>query len=83
LHAICVHDGGADDGHYFTFIRDHCNKKWIKMNDIKISEVTEEEVFAQCVGGHGNMTAYWLVYVNEEVRDQLATTNVFTFDASE
>jgi len=45
LHAIVVHDGGADEGHYFTFIKDHFNKKWIKLNDIKVNDITEEEVF--------------------------------------
>ena len=45
LHAICVHDGGADGGHYFTFIKDHKENKWRKFNDFKIWEVEESEVF--------------------------------------
>jgi hypothetical protein len=39
LHAICVHDGGADGGHYFTFIKDHKKNIWRKFNDDKINIV--------------------------------------------
>jgi ubiquitin carboxyl-terminal hydrolase 25 len=52
LHAICVHDGNAESGHYFTFIKDHSTGKWLKFNDIRVSEVTEEEVIHQSQGGH-------------------------------
>lgn len=36
LHAVCVHDGGAQSGHYYTFIKDHHAKVWRKFNDIKV-----------------------------------------------
>jgi hypothetical protein len=45
-------------------------------------EVTEEEVFEQSQGGHGQMTAYWLVYVSDADIKQMKSTNVFTYDAS-
>lgn len=45
LHSICVHDGSALSGHYFTFIKDRYNKKWRKFNDIRVTDATEEEVF--------------------------------------
>ena len=41
LHAICVHDGGAESGHYFVFIKDHYKNIWRKFNDWKIEVVTE------------------------------------------
>ena len=67
LHAICVHDGNAYSGHYYTFIRDHFNKKWRKFNDIRVTEATEEDVFRESNGGHGWMTAYWVVYINQDL----------------
>jgi ubiquitin carboxyl-terminal hydrolase 25/28 len=51
LHAICIHDGNANSGHYFTFIFDRFQKKWRKYNDITVSEVTEDEVFTAATGG--------------------------------
>jgi len=38
---------------------------WRKYNDIKVTIVQESEVFEQSMGGHGAMTAYWLVYISE------------------
>ena len=53
LHSICVHDGTASHGHYFSYIYDRAQKKWRKYNDITVTEVTEEEVFKNAQGGVG------------------------------
>ena len=46
LHAVCIHDGGATSGHYYTFIKDHQKKIWRKFNDLKVDIVADEkEVF--------------------------------------
>jgi len=45
LHSICVHDGNAMSGHYYTFIYDRFNKKWRRFNDIRVVDVSEEDVF--------------------------------------
>jgi len=50
LHSICIHDGNATTGHYYSYIYDSFNKKWIKYSDIKIQEVSEEEVFKVAEG---------------------------------
>lgn len=50
LHSICVHDGTADQGHYFSYIYDRSQKKWRKYNDINITDVTEDEVFTNAQG---------------------------------
>ena len=42
---MCVHDGGAEGGHFYAFIKDHKQNKWRKFNDLKIRFVSEEEVF--------------------------------------
>lgn len=64
LHSICVHQGGADSGHYFSFIYDRFQKKWRKYNDIRVMDVTEEEVMKSSEGGDSWETAYWVVYIN-------------------
>ena len=67
LHSIYVHDGSAESGHYFTFIYDRHQQKWRKYNDVHVSEVSEEVVFKISEGGFKNSSAYWVVYVDEEV----------------
>lgn len=79
LHGICVHDGSAESGHYFTFIKDHHQKVWRKFNDIRVSTVDEKEVFEQSIGGHGTMTAYWLVYISEEMLKAHEQININKF----
>lgn len=33
LHAILIHDGNAESGHYYTFIFDRVADKWWRFND--------------------------------------------------
>lgn len=63
LHSICVHQGGADSGHYISFCYDRNLKKWYKYNDIRVTEVPEEEVFKGSEGGDSWDTAYFVVYL--------------------
>jgi ubiquitin carboxyl-terminal hydrolase 25/28 len=53
LHAILVHDGNAESGHYYTFIFDRVSEKWWRYNDFQVTEETEENVFAESFGGSG------------------------------
>jgi hypothetical protein len=79
LHAVIVHDGSAQSGHYYAFIFDRFQKKWRKYNDIRITEVTEEEVFTFSNGGHGHATGYWIVYVNDEIQYELSKLNINSY----
>lgn len=54
LHALSIHDGNAYSGHYYALIYDRYNKKWRRFNDIRVSDIPEEEVFTQANGGHGH-----------------------------
>ena len=65
LHAILVHSGFADGGHYFTYIYDRVMNLWRKYSDIDVSVVESEEVFENSIGGQGHVSAYCLVYIDE------------------
>jgi len=83
LHSICVHDGNANSGHYFAFIFDRFNKKWWRYNDIKITEIEDEEVMKQAEGGHSWLTAQWLVYVEESISSILDNNNITYYKVPE
>ena len=83
LHSICVHDGNANSGHYYTLIYDRFQKIWRKFNDIRVSEYNEEDVFKEAEGGHSWMTAYWLVYVQESIAKELESVNINQYKVPE
>jgi ubiquitin carboxyl-terminal hydrolase 34 len=66
LHAILVHTGFADGGHYFTYIYDRVLEEWRKYSDIAVSSINEEDVFDDSLGGKGLTSAYCLLYIDEE-----------------
>jgi len=45
--------------------------------------VTEEEVFKESNGGHGHQTAYWVVYVNEELANENTQHNLFSYNPND
>ncbi|GAB5586731.1 ubiquitin-specific protease ubp2 [Umbelopsis nana] len=61
LHAVFIHQGQANYGHYWIYIRDHVGRKWWKYNDTNVSEVNESEIFKDTTGSTAN--PYFLVYV--------------------
>ena len=81
LHSICIHDGNANSGHYYAFIKDHFNAKWRRFNDVRVCDVTEEQVFKEANGGSSWMTAYWLVYLSEDLMEMLKTLNLTLYSA--
>lgn len=72
LHAILVHQGDADIGHYYAFIYDRKTCKWYRFNDYKVLEVSEASVLEESFGGNSQKTsAYGLIYVNQEIEKSL------------
>jgi ubiquitin carboxyl-terminal hydrolase 25/28 len=45
LHAIIIHDGLANNGHYYTYVFERAMKKWWKLDDHKVEEAEEKAVF--------------------------------------
>ena len=65
LHAICIHDGTAESGHYYSYIRDFKQNVWRKYDDHRVSEVDEAQVFEEAQGGGGTKSAYYMTYLSE------------------
>lgn len=76
VHAVCIHEGSAESGHYYTFIKDHNQNKWRKYNDIRVTEVEEKEVYEEANGGSSNSTAFWAVYINESLLEESRKTEI-------
>ncbi|CAK58035.1 unnamed protein product (macronuclear) [Paramecium tetraurelia] len=72
LQSILIHEGMANSGHYYTYIKDFRLNKWFKFNDIHVTEETREKVFQDAIGVKPGINAYLLVYVKSEfVQDEL------------
>jgi precorrin-6x reductase len=48
-----------------------------------VTDAEEEEVFNESNGGHGNMNAYWTVYVDEDTADDMSKVNLNTYKTNE
>lgn len=40
LHSVLVHDGFAGVGHYWAFVKDYQENRWIKFNDTYVKMVS-------------------------------------------
>ncbi|NWR67384.1 UBP28 hydrolase, partial [Bucorvus abyssinicus] len=67
LHAVLVHQGQANAGHYWAFIYDQPRKSWLKYNDISVTESSWEELERDSFGGLKNASAYCLMYISDKV----------------
>lgn len=46
MYGILVHSGNAGFGHYYAFIRNYTDGKWLKFNDEHVSVVDEDDIKA-------------------------------------
>jgi ubiquitin carboxyl-terminal hydrolase 25/28 len=75
LHAIIIHDGLAENGHYYTYVFDRIKKLWWKLNDHRVSQEKEEVVMKESFGGDGYKSACNLFYISKQVADQIDKNN--------
>ncbi|KFQ93109.1 Ubiquitin carboxyl-terminal hydrolase 25, partial [Nipponia nippon] len=66
LHAVLVHEGQANAGHYWAYIYDHHQNRWMKYNDISVTKSTWEELERDSFGGYRHASAYCLMYINDK-----------------
>uniref|UniRef100_A0A8C2MIS8 Ubiquitin carboxyl-terminal hydrolase 25 n=1 Tax=Cricetulus griseus TaxID=10029 RepID=A0A8C2MIS8_CRIGR len=68
LHAVLVHEGQANAGHYWAYIFDHRENRWMKYNDIAVTKSSWEELVRDSFGGYRNASAYCLMYINDKAQ---------------
>jgi ubiquitin C-terminal hydrolase len=74
LHAVFSHRGEANYGHYWIYIYDWENERWLKYNDDMVTVVDEKEIFRDTTGKDEN--PYCLVYVDaQKVHELVRTVN--------
>uniref|UniRef100_A0A3P9HJC9 Ubiquitin carboxyl-terminal hydrolase 25 n=1 Tax=Oryzias latipes TaxID=8090 RepID=A0A3P9HJC9_ORYLA len=66
LHAVLVHEGQANAGHYWAYIYDPHQHCWMKYNDISVTKSSWEELVRDSFGGYRNASAYCLMYINDK-----------------
>lgn len=64
LFGVFMHDGEANFGHYWHYLYDSSKSRWLKYNDSLVTEVQEEEVFANTTGK--TFSAFSLIFVEQE-----------------
>ncbi|NXT84289.1 UBP28 hydrolase, partial [Zapornia atra] len=72
LHAVLVHEGQANAGHYWAYIYDQPRKSWLKYNDISVTEASWEELERDSFGGLKNASAYCLMYISDKLSRRVA-----------
>ncbi|CAB1352550.1 unnamed protein product [Coregonus sp. 'balchen'] len=66
LHAVLVHEGQANAGHYWAYIYNPHQRRWMKYNDISVTKSSWEELVRDSFGGYRNASAYCLMYINDK-----------------
>lgn len=51
LHAIIIHEGKSDSGHYYTYIRPRMDDSWFKFNDRLVNRVSKQFAISSGTGG--------------------------------
>jgi hypothetical protein len=71
LHSVCIHEGSASYGHFWTYIWNSVQQKWFKFNDSEVCESNWEDLYSNAKGSSINPSeqtpsAYYLVYVKSD-----------------
>ena len=65
-----VHEGQAASGHYWAYVYNTRHRKWLKYNDITVTEATWQELTSDSYGGgRNNASAYCLMYIDDNCSD--------------
>ncbi|VDK84169.1 unnamed protein product [Cylicostephanus goldi] len=65
LHAVAIHQGHANAGHYWAYVRKGVDDdRWEKFNDQRVESAAWSDIEAEAVGGTRTTSAYFLLYVS-------------------
>ncbi|KAF7586454.1 ubiquitin-specific protease ubp2 [Aspergillus hancockii] len=73
LYAVFVHHGSVEFGHYYIYIFDFERNVWRKYNDNYVTEVHDLDEIFLSQDRQNPPTPYFLVYVNDTMKDRLAS----------
>ncbi|KAI8899811.1 hypothetical protein BC833DRAFT_647586 [Globomyces pollinis-pini] len=76
LYGAFFHQGDANFGHYWQFLYDVHQKRWLKFNDSLVTEVPESQVFEDTTGKTYN--TYTLIYIKSGQLETLTRPMVRT-----
>lgn len=74
LHAVMVHEGSINSGHYWTYVHDRNRQTWLKFNDNTVTEVLWDELLKESIGGYSKTSAYSLIYIDSSKSGMLFKT---------
>ena len=67
IFSIIIHEGTADHGHYYCYIRGAGNN-WFRFNDFHVRAAEEKEVFETAFGNdNGHASAYCIFYMKDDI----------------
>ena len=71
LHSVIVHQGNANSGHYFAYIKQsNNNREWLLFNDENVRPADNYEIFRQNFGGQSE------IYKNKGNQGEIVTNNI-------
>jgi ubiquitin carboxyl-terminal hydrolase 25/28 len=70
LQAVFIHRGTSTYGHYWIYIYDFERDIWREYNDERVSVVNDRKQIFEQTGANGP-TPYYLVYVKDQLKDEL------------
>ena len=73
LHAVMVHEGDANQGHYWAYVHHPQKEVWLKFNDNTVSETSWVCMKKESAGGRLSTSAYSMVYIDTSRPDLLKT----------
>lgn len=72
LHGILIHDGLAENGHYYSYVFDRAQKMWWGINDHKVYPASWPMVAEDCFGGlSGYKNVCNLVYISPKLANEI------------
>lgn len=71
LHAVMIHDGYAEQGHYYSYVFDRFLDHWWKFDDHRVSKASESQVMKDALGGFNDKSACNLFYISQKVADSM------------
>ena len=81
LHAILIHDGTAESGHYYSYVYDRKLEQWWRLSDVNVQPEVESVVMEEAFGGMKDSlkTGSCLIYINQFCLDQVMKEQTSAF----